>query len=318
MEYPTLFTAGTRCSSPAAITSDPEEVDGPRSRPPVLVRHRRHQRVRGRVDGRRHQHLLHRARHGAGLAIRTIYALRYFGGFVPWVFRDIALDRETEATAWPAIGATAKSDAQSTPSFRYFPATGGSITYNKTALWLNTLERWLGWPTLQRILSTYFARWKFKHPEAGRFLRASPTRSPGSDLGWFFDQVYRSSNVFDYGVQESEEHARRRRSSGRRVVVRRYGEAIFPGRRAGHVRERRADDRALGRRRSLEAVRLRSAGARAVPAQVDPEPRAAARRELHQQLEDADAASRGTAATKWSLKWMVWLQDCLLSWAALA
>jgi hypothetical protein len=24
-----------------------------------------------------------------------------------------------------------------------------------------------------------------------------------------------------------------------------------------------------------------------------------------------------TAATKWSLTWMVWLQDCLLSWAAL-
>ena len=25
----------------------------------------------------------------------------------------------------------------------------------------------------------------------------------------------------------------------------------------------------------------------------------------------------GDAATKWSLKWVVWLQDCLLSWAAL-
>jgi hypothetical protein len=23
------------------------------------------------------------------------------------------------------------------------------------------------------------------------------------------------------------------------------------------------------------------------------------------------------AATKWSLKWVVWLEDCLLSWAAL-
>jgi len=22
-----------------------------------------------------------------------------------------------------------------------------------------------------------------------------------------------------------------------------------------------------------------------------------------------------TAATKWSMKWMIWLQDCLLSWA---
>ena len=26
----------------------------------------------------------------------------------------------------------------------------------------------------------------------------------------------------------------------------------------------------------------------------------------------------GTAATKWSINWMVWLQDCLLSWTALA
>jgi hypothetical protein len=26
----------------------------------------------------------------------------------------------------------------------------------------------------------------------------------------------------------------------------------------------------------------------------------------------------GTASTKWSISWMVWLQDCLLSWTALA
>jgi hypothetical protein len=25
----------------------------------------------------------------------------------------------------------------------------------------------------------------------------------------------------------------------------------------------------------------------------------------------------GRASTKWALEWMVWLQDCLLSWAAL-
>ena len=28
-------------------------------------------------------------------------------------------------------------------------------------------------------------------------------------------------------------------------------------------------------------------------------------------------SSTDRAATKWSLKWMVWLQDCLLSWVAL-
>ena len=46
-------------------------------------------------------------------------------------------------------------------------------------------------------------------------------------FGWYFDQVYRSSNVFDYGVQDlrSVADAGRYHTS---VVVRRYGEAIFP------------------------------------------------------------------------------------------
>src|SRR5437868_10931157 len=42
--------------------------------------------------------------------------------------------------------------AQVTPAFRFWPSTGGLITYNKTALWLHTLERHLGWPVLQRIM----------------------------------------------------------------------------------------------------------------------------------------------------------------------
>src|SRR5262249_59995820 len=106
----------------------------------------------------------------------------------------------------------------STPSFRYFPSTGGSITYNKTALWLNTMERWLGWQTLQRIMSTYFDRWKFKHPKPADFFSVAADVS-GRNLEAFFDQTYRSSNVFDYGVQSIV---------GSTVVVRRYGEAIFP------------------------------------------------------------------------------------------
>jgi hypothetical protein len=51
--------------------------------------------------------------------------------FVPWVFRDIALSRETEGNRLAGYRRDAKSDAQSTPSFRYFPSTGGSITYTR-------------------------------------------------------------------------------------------------------------------------------------------------------------------------------------------
>ena len=65
----------------------------------------------------------------------------------------------------------------------------------------------LGWPTLQRVLSTFFERWQFKHPKPDDFFRIANEVS-GQDLGWFFDQVYRSSNVFDYARRGAEEHAR--------------------------------------------------------------------------------------------------------------
>jgi hypothetical protein len=153
-------------------------------------------------------------------------AVRYFGGFIPWLFTDVVISRETDGNRLAGYRRDARSDAQSTPTFRYFPTTGGSITYNKTALWLNTLERWLGWPTVQRIMATHFERWKFGHPRPEDFF-GTASEVAGRDLTGFFDQVHRSSNVFDYGVQSlvSARDGARYRTN---VVVRRYGEAIFP------------------------------------------------------------------------------------------
>ena len=83
------------------------------------------------------------------------------------------------------------------------------------------------------------------------------------------------------------------------------------------LRERRARHRALGRPRSLEAVHLRSAGARRVSAQVDPNRVLLLDVNYTNNSKTLEPRERPTAATKWSMKWMVWLQDCLLSWAAL-
>src|SRR5206468_4300442 len=71
-------------------------------------------------------------------------AVRYFGGFIPWVFKDIAVQREIDGNGLPGYRRNAKSDVQATPTYRYFPGTGGNITYSKTALWLNTIARWYG------------------------------------------------------------------------------------------------------------------------------------------------------------------------------
>src|SRR4030095_4584934 len=83
---------------------------------------------------------------------------RYFGGFVPWGFADVRLARETYGNGLESYRHAAESDTPSTASYRYFPATGGSITYSKTALWLNTLERMIGWAAPARGEAPQFER----------------------------------------------------------------------------------------------------------------------------------------------------------------
>ena len=48
-------------------------------------------------------------------------------------------------------------------------------------------------------MSTYFERYKFRHPGPQDFFDVANEVS-GQDLTWFFDQVYRSSNDFDYAI----------------------------------------------------------------------------------------------------------------------
>ena len=163
---------------------------------------------------------------------------------------------------------------------------------------------------MRRILSTYFERWKFRHPRPDDFF-AIVNEVSGRDMSWFFEQVYRSSNVFDYGVQEL-------RSDGSRteVVIRRYGEAVFPVDvvttfEDGHKIRERWDG--VDRR----VIFTYDRASRAVSTVVDPD------RVL---LLDVNSTNNsrtlqpraGEASLKWSLKWMVWLQDLMLTYATLA
>ena len=71
MEYPTLFTAGTRWLAPSHVTT-PEEVTVHEAGHQFWVRHRRQQRIRRRLDGRRLQPVLNSASGRAGMS-RTIW-----------------------------------------------------------------------------------------------------------------------------------------------------------------------------------------------------------------------------------------------------
>jgi hypothetical protein len=319
MEYPTLFTAGTRWLAPRAVTQ-PEGV---------TVHEAGHQFWYGIVGTNEFEHAwmdeglntFSTARAIEEAAFPNHLATRFFGNFIPWVFWDIPLRRETDGNRLSGYRAVAEADVQATPTFRYWPGSASAITYNKTALWLNTLENHIGWPTLQKAMAAYFERWKFRHPKPDDFFDVLNEVS-GQDLTWFVDEAHRSSNVFDYGVQDftSEPIGGGQAAGGSRyrttVVAGRFGEAFFPVDIVTTFENgERVTERWDGRDRRHVYVYERAE--RGLTVEVDP------RRVL---LLDVNYTNnswtleprRDEASLKWSLKWMIWMQDLMLTYGFFA
>ena len=301
MEYPTLFTAGTRWLAPrarrragrASPSTKPATSSGTASSRPTSSSTRGWTKgsTRSRPRGR-----------SSSSSSRTSCRKRYFGGFVPWMFEDFPLSRATDGNRLAGVPA---GGARATCRPRRRGATGrataGAITYNKTALWLHTLERLLGWDTLQRILSTYFSRYAVQASRSRRTSSPSPTRSAGATSPGSSTRSTAAPRAFDYGIDvfTSEPAAARgfvgdgdrRRfaeppAGGRfhtTVVARRYEDGVFPVdvrvvfENGEEVRWRWDGARALEavRGRQARARRLRPGRSRA---------RAAARPQLHEQL----------------------------------
>lgn len=93
------------------------------------------------------------------------------------------------------------------PAWGYPQGGYGSMSYNKTTTWMETLQRIVGDQTMEKIMKTYFNRWKFKHPCGRDFIaivNEVVTKEHGlkfgPDMNWFFDAVLYSSDVCDYRV----------------------------------------------------------------------------------------------------------------------
>jgi aminopeptidase N len=252
--------------------------------------------------------------------------VRYFGGFAPWAFRDLSLSR-IDKDRLDGYRLNAEADAPWNPTYSYWPGTARFISYNKTAIWMHTLEKQVGWPMMQRIMSTYFERWKFRHPKPADFFDVVRDVT-GRGYVWYFDQVYRSSNTFDYGVQDfssqpslaapasasqDDESAATSRMYRTTVVVRRYGEATFPVDVVTRFENGDTIKEAWdGQDRRVIYTYERSA--KAVSVQVDPD------RMLLLDLDYTNnsrtlAPRTDEASLKWALKWMAWLQDAMLTYA---
>jgi Peptidase family M1 domain len=328
MEYPTLFTAGTRWLAPRRV-AQPEGV---------TVHEAGHQFWYGLVGNNEFEHAwldeglntFSTARVFEQTRMPNFLSRRFFGGFVPWV-SQIPLSR-SDSEGLSSYRRAAESDTPATPSWRYFPPTGAAITYSKTALWLHTLENMIGWPRLQKGMSAFFAQYTFRHPKPEDFF-AAINAAAGQDLGWYYDQVYRSSNEFDYGIEHLSSRPVTVRGftgsgtsltfspgdppnparSETTVIVRRYGEAVFPvdvlvAFDNGEKIVERWDGKDRWKAYSYQ---------RAVPvsfAQVDPG-RVLLLDVNYTNNSRALDPDTSRATRKWAAKWMTWLQDLMLTYA---
>jgi aminopeptidase N len=309
MEYPTLFTAGARWLAPRRVAV-PDRV---------TIHEAGHQWWYGMVGSNEFEHAwmdeglntYSEARTMEVAAFPNDLGLRFFGGFVPWVIDDIQLVRATDLNRLTGYRDNAETDSQDTPTFKYWPSTATFITYNKTALWLHMLEKRFGWPLFQKVMSTYLERWRFRHPQPADFF-ATVNDVTGEDMTWFFDQVHRSSNVFDYGVQDFRS-ARNGENYRTIVVARRLGEAIHPVEVVTTFRngEKVTEHWDGSDRRTIYTY---DRPEQAVSVQVDPDRLLLL--DVNYTNNSATLEPRGDEASlKWSLKWLTWLQDLMLTYA---
>jgi hypothetical protein len=309
MEYPTLFTAGTAWLMPREDT-DLEDT---------IVHETGHQWWYGMVgtnefedawmDEGLTQYANARAMAEAFPDGRQVR--RFFGGFIPWVLEDVRWNRVIFGDLLQAYRSSPTVDTQATPSFRYWPRTPTPMTYAKPSLWLHTLERAVGWTTVQQVLATFFERWQFRHPRPDDLFQVANEVS-GRDLTPFFDQVYRGSAVFDYGVESVTSAPASDEAFLSDVVVRRHGDGIFPvtilvSLANGEQRRFAWDGGGRWHRVTVEHA------SRAVSAQVDPDRVLLLDTSFTNNSFTTEPQS-SRAAAKWAAAWMVWLQDQLLTW----
>ena len=212
-------------------------------------------------------------------------------------------DRAARRTAIvsPGIAAMRKATRSRRRQFRYFPATGGSITYNKTALWLNTMER------LARVADAaahhvdVLQRIGVQASEARRLLpcRDPAWRGPTSRGFRSGASQSRTSSTTGSRICKSTRERRSLPDHGRRSPLRRGGVSVDVL--VTFENGERVTEHWDGRER-WTTMRVRAAGGGAArPGRS--EPRAAAGREPHATTRGRCVRRGAAAATKWSAKW---------------
>lgn len=203
MEYPTFLTTGTEVFSPPA-TQDPEAL---------TVHELGHQFWYGLVASDEFtEAFLDEGVNSYSTArvMREAYGPRAWS-FRVWgldlVFPQVRLEHPLDTAA--DYFRKPSTDPVSRTAWGFLDDDAyWDLTYDKTALLLEQLERTLGAEVMERAMRAYATRYRFRHPRVGDLVRTL-SRVSGRDLSSYFEQTLHGSEVLDYGVTRVETEPRR-------------------------------------------------------------------------------------------------------------
>jgi hypothetical protein len=317
MEYATIFTGGTRWLNP----------EGSGSPEGVTVHECGHQFWYGIIGNNEFEDAwidegfdTYSTRRVMLEEFHPSYTVRrYMDGFLPLLFEG--LPRAPRSVA--GLGgyhSPLKLDRMSRPSWQYGPAAArhlenentsrvyssgayGVNSYTKPAMMLLTLERYFGWETFQKIMSSFFERYRLKRPRPQDYFEIVDEIS-GQDLSWFWEETFYSSNVFDYAVDAVGSP-----DGKNTVTVRRWGEAVFPVEVRVSFEDKTEQVRFWDGRDRWKQYTFDS-GKEIVAVEVDPDQVLALDVNRRNNSWTRDAPDT-FASCKWALKWMIWLQNLM-------
>lgn len=235
MEYPTLFTTSTKVFSP-------EESNAPEE---VTIHEFSHQYFYGLVANNE----VYEAWLDEGFAdyitakileeyypaekafftLFRYYPLRGIQFFsykeIPLVYSLTSIVVPPEAKHLTNYYRNIAMGSISDTSYKHFNGESyEAYSYDKPALALLSLERFIGKNAIMKIIKSYYEKNKYKHPTADDLFQSIRQNYSG-DLSWFVENYIKSSAFFDYEVSSVR---KLEKDDQYEVLVKRKGEAVSP------------------------------------------------------------------------------------------
>jgi hypothetical protein len=114
------------------------------------------------------------------------------------LFGFVLNDKETARYSYVGMEYPELSEINK-PSWTYPRGVYGELSYSKTATILHTFERMIGTAQMDKILKTYYEKWKYKHPKLKDFEDVA-NQTLGKNYDWYFEQAFEKSYSCDYSV----------------------------------------------------------------------------------------------------------------------